>query len=101
MLRPGAYRSILPDAESLYEESQSLLFAGTDTIGATLMHGSFYILNLPDVYGRLKEELYAAWPDLETVPSLSISDLEKLPFLVCHFIECPWRDHEQWWCSAR
>lgn len=82
MLRPEAYRSnVLPNAESLYEESQSLLFAGTDTIGATIMHGSFYILNLPDVYGRLKEELYAAWPDLEAVPSLSISDLEKLPFL--------------------
>lgn len=44
------------------------------------MHGSFYILSLPEVYRKLKEELLTAWPDLNH--DLSLSELEKLPYLV-------------------
>ncbi|QKX57066.1 uncharacterized protein TRUGW13939_04174 [Talaromyces rugulosus] len=80
LLRPDAYRSgTVPSVGSLYEESQALLFGGADTTGATLMHGSFYILTLPTVYAKLKAELLRAWPVLNVIPSLS--ELEKLPYL--------------------
>ncbi|KAF3403033.1 Cytochrome P450 monooxygenase yanH [Talaromyces pinophilus] len=80
LLRPDAYRSgTVPSGGSLYEESQALLFGGADTTGATLMHGSFYILTLPTVYAKLKAELLSAWPALDEIPSLS--ELEKLPYL--------------------
>ncbi|KAL1963324.1 hypothetical protein VTN77DRAFT_8445 [Rasamsonia byssochlamydoides] len=80
LLRPEAYRSgTAPDAGSLYEEAQALLFAGADTTGTTLMHGCFHILSLPEVYRKLKQELLLAWPDLEKKPSLN--ELEKLPYL--------------------
>lgn len=81
LLRPDAYRSgTVPSLGSLYDESQALLFGGADTTGTTLMHGSFYILTLPGVYGKLKAELLSAWPVPDDVPSLS--ELEKLPYLV-------------------
>ncbi|KAL1989053.1 hypothetical protein VTN96DRAFT_5816 [Rasamsonia emersonii] len=80
LLRPEAYRSgTAPSSESLYEEAQALLFGGADTTGTTLMHGTFYILSLPEIYRKLKEELLRAWPDLEKQPGLS--ELEKMPYL--------------------
>ncbi|EED13527.1 cytochrome P450, putative [Talaromyces stipitatus ATCC 10500] len=80
LLRPEAYSSkTVPSADSLYEESQALLFGGADTTGTTLMHGSFYVLTAPTVYRRLKEELISAWPVLEDAPDLC--ELQKLPYL--------------------
>jgi len=70
----------VPDAGSLYEESQALMFGGADTIGTTLMHGTFCILRSPEVYERLKAELKQAWPDFEKAPALA--ELEQLPYLV-------------------
>lgn len=81
LLRPEAYRSgQVPCEGSLYEESQALLFGGADTTGTTLMHGSFYILKMPEIYRKLKAELLEAWPVLSSPPSLS--ELERLPYLV-------------------
>ncbi|KAL1989438.1 hypothetical protein VTN49DRAFT_7249 [Thermomyces lanuginosus] len=80
LLRPEAYRSgQVPCEGSLYEESQALLFGGADTTGTTLMHGSFYILKMPEIYRKLKAELLEAWPVLSSPPSLS--ELERLPYL--------------------
>ncbi|WEW56407.1 hypothetical protein PRK78_001850 [Emydomyces testavorans] len=80
LLRPEAYKSgQVPCPGSLYEEAQALMFGGADTTGTTLMHGTFYILKLPHVYQRLKEELHSAWPNFNTLPDLT--DLEKLPYL--------------------
>ncbi|EAS30658.3 uncharacterized protein CIMG_06137 [Coccidioides immitis RS] len=80
LLRPEAYKSrTVPCADSLYEEAQALMFGGADTTGTTLMHGTFYILKQPEVYRRLKEEIHAVWPNLNTLPDLT--DLEKLPYL--------------------
>lgn len=70
----------VPDAGSLYEESQALMFGGADTTGTTLMHGSFYVLTTAEVYSKLKTELQEAWPDLNQAPSLAT--LEELPYLV-------------------
>jgi cytochrome P450 len=81
LLRPQAYRSgIVPSAASLYEEAQALLFGGADTTGTTLMHGSFYVLNTPAVYQKLKAELRSNWRVLDEAPSLS--EFEKFPYLV-------------------
>jgi cytochrome P450 len=80
LLRPEAYRTgTAPSVESLYEESQALLFGGADTTGTTLMHGAFHILSSPKVYRKLKEELLTAWPDLNN--QLTLLELEKLPYL--------------------
>ena len=70
----------LPSAGSLYEEAQALMFGGGDTTGNTLMLGTFYLLESPDLVERLKEELHKAWPVLDT--QLRFEELEKLPFLV-------------------
>ncbi|KAK5958385.1 hypothetical protein OHC33_000227 [Knufia fluminis] len=69
----------VPDIGSLFEESQAFLFGGADTTGTTLMHGTFCVLEDPEVYHRLKAELQQAWPDLEDAPSQST--LETLPYL--------------------
>ncbi|KAF4226117.1 hypothetical protein CNMCM6805_005163 [Aspergillus fumigatiaffinis] len=80
LLRPQAYRSgTVPSAASLYEEAQALLFGGADTTGTTLMHGSFYVLNTPAVYQKLKAELRSNWRVLDEAPSLS--EFEKFLYL--------------------
>lgn len=76
-LHPGG---VLPDEGSLFEESQALLFGGSDTIGLGLMHGTFEILRHPQVYRKLKAELMEVWPDLSDSPSHVT--LEGLPYLV-------------------
>lgn len=49
LLRPEAYLSnTVPSADSFLNQSQALLFGGADTIGITLMHGSFYVLSLSE-----------------------------------------------------
>ncbi|KIW18531.1 hypothetical protein PV08_02819 [Exophiala spinifera] len=75
-LNPGGQ---VPSAGSLYEESQALMFGGADTTGATLMHGSFYIMTKEDVRKKLIAELRENWEDLDQ--PLSLAALEKLPYL--------------------
>ncbi|GES60586.1 putative cytochrome P450 [Aspergillus terreus] len=67
-----------PSQLSILEETQTQVFAG-ESSGLTLMHGSFHIIQTPRVYRKLREELMAAWPDLEQPPSLAT--LEQLPYL--------------------
>ena len=82
LLRPDSYPDgRIPDTESLFEESQALLFGGADTTGITLMHGTFYVLKDMEVYQKLKAELRQAWRVLEIAPSQVT--LETLPYLVC------------------
>lgn len=82
LLRPEAYRTnTAPSSGSLFEEAQALMFGGADTTGMALMEGCFYILNSPDVYSKLKQELQAFWPDVNA-PSPRWEDFEKLPYLV-------------------
>jgi cytochrome P450 len=76
-----AYRNkTVPSAGSLYEEAQALMFGGADTVGNTLMVGTYHLLKQPDKLQKLKTELSAAWPSLnEREPKLR--DLENLPYL--------------------
>lgn len=76
-----AYRNkTVPSAGSLYEEAQALMFGGADTVGNTLMVGTYHLLQQPDKLQKLKAELSAAWPSLnEHEPKLR--DFENLPYL--------------------
>lgn len=76
-LHPGG---VVPDVGSLFEESQALLFGGSDTIGTALMHGTFEISRQPEVVRKLRSELVEAWPDRSDNPSHTM--LEGLPYLV-------------------
>ncbi|KAJ5151304.1 uncharacterized protein N7482_010556 [Penicillium canariense] len=82
------YPAILANPDiPLLEKSQSrleddaifLMFAGTDAPSQTIAITMFHILNNPRVYQTLKNELLAAIPDVETVPSLY--ELEKISYL--------------------
>jgi hypothetical protein len=85
LLNKEAYKSgKLPERGSLNEEAQSLIFAGTDTTGNTLMVGTFYMLENEALVKRLKKELCEHWPDLDETPRYE--DLQKLPFLVSAFV---------------
>lgn len=76
-----AYRNhTVPCVGSLYEESQTLMFAGGETTGSTLMVGTYYLLKRPETYKKLKKELHEAWPALDQNPP-QLRDLEKLPYL--------------------
>ena len=76
-------RSNLPAAEKnpgrLFQEAQSVLGAGTETVSSTLSHLIFYLLDTPGAYGKLKAELcsIASNPD-NFLPSWS--QLEQLPY---------------------
>ncbi|KAF2084174.1 cytochrome P450 monooxygenase-like protein [Saccharata proteae CBS 121410] len=70
----------LPSSGSLYEEAQALLFAGSDTVGHTLMVGTFHLLKRPDACKKLKRELEDAWPLLDS-GTPSAKELEKLVYL--------------------
>jgi cytochrome P450 len=71
----------LPSAKVLFDETQSLMFAGGDTTGNTLMLSTFYLLQDRAAMERLKNELKAAWPDLDFERAPTLRELEKLPYL--------------------
>ena len=69
----------VPDATSLYEEAQALMFGGGDSVANTLMVAFFHVMNQPELYKRLKEEIYLAWPSIDKHPTAEA--LERLPVL--------------------
>lgn len=71
----------VPNATSLYEEAQALMFGGADTNGNVLMLGMFNMLEQPALMARLKKELSEVWPVLDKPPP-KYEELEKLPYLV-------------------
>jgi cytochrome P450 len=80
LLDPDAYKgNPIPDAASLYEEAQTMLFAGGVTVGDTLMTGHFHVLDQPSLYQRLRAEVRTAWPTIDSPPTLEA--LEALPVL--------------------
>ncbi|KAI9783670.1 MAG: hypothetical protein M1839_003518 [Geoglossum umbratile] len=80
LLDPDAHKGqSIPSPSSLYEEAQALLYGGTDTVANALTIGVFHILEKPEILQKLKEELLAAWPEMEQTPKFE--DLEKLSYL--------------------
>jgi cytochrome P450 len=81
LMDADAYRNkTVPSADSLYEESQALLFGGADTVGNTLMVGTHHLLHEQKVLQKLKKELSSAWPSLNGEEP-KLKDLENLPYL--------------------
>ena len=75
----------LPDARSLYEEAQTMMFAGGVTVGDALAIGCFHVLDQPSLLTRLRTEVRDAWPDLHSPPKLEA--LERLPLLTASIKE--------------
>jgi hypothetical protein len=69
----------VPGFTALYEEAQTMMFAGGVTVGDTSMTGLFHILDQPELYRQLKEEVKSVWPDREEQPNWEV--LETLPLL--------------------
>ena len=83
------YPAILANPDvPLLEKSQSrleddaifLMLAGTDAPSQTLTITMFHILSNPTIHQRLKEELFAAIPDVTVTPCMD--QLEQIPYLV-------------------
>jgi cytochrome P450 len=80
LLDPDAHKGHpIPDATALYEEAQTMMFAGGVTVGDTLMTGHFHILDQPSLYERLRAEVLTVWPKIDSPPTLEV--LEGLPVL--------------------
>jgi cytochrome P450 len=76
-----AYRNnTVPCEGSLYEETQALMFAGSDTTGNALMVGFFHLLKDRERYAKLKEEIQSAW-EVAGPSGPEARDLESLPYL--------------------
>lgn len=73
-----------PTRDSVQDEAQVMMFAGSDTVAHTLITGLFHILDNPAVHEKLFAELAQAWPDLAAAPGYE--ELEKLPYLVLLFL---------------
>ncbi|KAH7383046.1 putative P450 monooxygenase [Cadophora sp. MPI-SDFR-AT-0126] len=69
----------IPNATSLYEEAQTMVFAGGVTVGDTLMTGHFHILDQSVLYEKLKEEVLSVWPNINDPPPFEV--FETLPLL--------------------
>lgn len=81
LLDPSAYKNkTVPSADELYEEGQALIFGGADTVGNTLMVGTYHLLQQPEALQKLKKELKDAWPSVNGAEP-TVKDLESLPYL--------------------
>lgn len=75
-------------AVPLVEKSQSrleddaifLMLAGTDAPSQASAITLFHVLDNPEKYQRLRDELLVAIPDVTDIPSLE--QLERVPYLV-------------------
>jgi cytochrome P450 len=80
LLDPAAQKGLpVPNQQSLLDEAQILMFAGSDTVSNVLMIGFFHLLQRPSIQKRLRDELLASWPELHNAPTFET--LETLPLL--------------------
>lgn len=62
-----------------------ILIAGADTTAATLTAGLIHILSSPDIHGKLAQALSEANLNCDLESSFRLLELEKIPYLVCHY----------------
>jgi cytochrome P450 len=67
-------------AKRLQEDATFFMLAASDAPSEALAITSFHILDNPEVLRRLKDELFSAFPEVTSIPSLD--ELERLPYLV-------------------
>ena len=70
-----------PSVEEIKDEALSVLAAAADTTGNAMTVAAYNVVNNPEIYRRLREELVVAFPNAED--ELDYATLEKLPYLVC------------------
>jgi cytochrome P450 len=76
-----AYRNnTVPCEGSLFEETQALLFAGSDTTGNAFLVGFFHLLKDRGRHAKLKEEIQSAW-DAAGPLEPEARAFESLPYL--------------------
>ncbi|KAL8814597.1 MAG: hypothetical protein Q9223_006192 [Gallowayella weberi] len=79
----GLINSDLPDSEKtsdrLRQEARVQVLAGTDTTATTLANIIYHLLANPSILGRVRDELIAAIPDPDTLPTGL--QVEHLPYL--------------------
>lgn len=63
------------------DEAQTVLGAGLLTTGWALSQLTFYVLNDPEVYAKLRKELWEAIPDMNAADAFEMPKLETLPYL--------------------
>lgn len=66
--------------QSLRDEALLFVNAGTDTVSDALSVGTLNVLDNPEVYAKLQDELTKMWPRLDEPPRYEV--LENLPYLV-------------------
>lgn len=66
-------------AHRLADEGIVLVIGGMETTRWALAVMCFHVLDNPEILKALKQELFAAWPKMDVVPTLQ--ELEKLPYL--------------------
>jgi hypothetical protein len=80
LLDPEAHKgNPIPNDTALYEEAQTMMFAGGVTVGDASMTGHFHVLDQPELYKKLQAEVRTVWPDLQNPPSFEA--FEGLPLL--------------------
>ena len=79
LLREDAGRK-RPSEMSLRDEAGLLVSAGTDTVSNASTVGFLNLLTNKDIYDKLRDEIWKAWPNLEDRPRYE--QLERLPYLV-------------------
>lgn len=85
LLHGKANNGKAPDAESLYDEAQALIFAAGHPTANALTVGIFHVLANDDIKERLVKELKQGWPDLRKTPTFE--ELEQLPYLTAVITE--------------
>ena len=65
----------------LGDEAQTVIGAGVTTTAWALTTASFYIVQNPHIQKKLQAELRAVFPDLNAVGTLTLQQLEQLPYL--------------------
>ncbi|KAJ3833806.1 cytochrome P450 [Lentinula raphanica] len=74
-----------PSRQSLVDEANALIGAGSDTVGNACNIGTFYALKYPSIRKKLTDELHEIWPDADRPVSSAM--LENLPYLTAFIKE--------------
>jgi hypothetical protein len=83
LVTPDLAKHDMPSKRRLSNEANSLLTAGSETVGGTCTIGTFYVVNDRKIWNRLRAELDEARKEkgMGVKESLEHEDLEKLPYL--------------------
>ncbi|KAJ5525455.1 cytochrome P450 [Penicillium frequentans] len=67
------------ETKRLQDEATFFMLAASDAPSQALAITTFHILENPEVFGKLRDELFSAFPEVTSI--LSLEELEPLPYL--------------------